>query len=344
MLAAIDIGSNAIRLVIGEADNHGDIKIIKKVREPVRLGKDVFSSGNISLKTQTQAIASFLKFRELLRVHGVTAVRAVGTSALREAQNREAFIQEIARSSGLSIDVIDGIEEGRLIFSAVANRVDLHEKVSLLIDIGGGSVELTIADHGTPKNTQTFKMGTVRLLQVLEDRSLKEKQLRSVIAELMPPLRTFIDAQKKVLHIDQAIGTGGNFECLGKLRVALLEKNSIFSMTRIELGALVSHLESMSVKERIQFLRLRPDRADVVVPAALVTLAIMEAADVEVLSIPYVGLREGLLTDLLGRVGLWVAARARNLGSEIWPACWLAECAADLHRWRFAVRRADNQN
>ncbi|RYZ64166.1 MAG: hypothetical protein EOP05_22470, partial [Proteobacteria bacterium] len=116
------------------------------------------------------------------------------------------------------------------------------------------------------------------------------------------PVKDFLATHLKGLHLDLAIGTGGNFETLGKLRVALLHKNSIFSMTQKELNELVSHLESMSVKERIQFLRLRPDRADVLVPAARITQTVMELAKVELLSIPYVGLRDGILADLGSRV------------------------------------------
>lgn len=301
MLAAIDIGSNAIRLVIAKLDLHGDIKILKKVREPVRLGKDTFASGEITEKTRHKAIASFMKFRELMKAHGVQRVKAVATSALREAKNRDQFISEVKRASGISIDVIDGIEEGRLIFSAVAHRVDLHEKVSLLIDIGGGSIELTIADHGTPLASQSFKLGTVRLLQLLETRGLKEKQLRGLMTELMAPVKAFLHEHRKNLHIDQAIGTGGNFECLGKLRVALLQKSSIYSMSLKDLDELVRHLESMSVKERIHYLRLRPDRADVLVPAAIVIQSVMELAETELLMIPYVGLRDGILADLSRR-------------------------------------------
>lgn len=300
--AAIDVGSNAIRLVIGERDLHGDMKVLKKVREPVRLGKDVFASGLISDKARQKMIGAFSRFNEMIKTQGVQHARAVATSALREAQNAETIIQEVRRATGVTIDVIDGIEEGRLIFSAVAHRVDLHEKISLLIDIGGGSVELTIADHGRPLGSQTFKLGTVRLLQLLEERNLKERHLRSVIGDTLQPVEKFIRGTLKGRQIDHAVGTGGNFECLGKLRVALLQKSSIFSMTRLELGELVRHLESMTVKERVQFLRLRPDRADVIIPAALVTDAILTLAEVDVLTIPYVGLRDGILTDLAQKV------------------------------------------
>ena len=297
-LAAIDIGSNAIRLVIGEQDEHGDIRILKKLREPVRLGKDVFASGEISSKTCEKAIATFLKFRSLLKSHDVHLSRAVATSALRETRNRDSFIEQVRKETGIKIEVIDGLEEGRLIYSAVARRVHLEDRVAMLIDIGGGSVELTISDHGTLKGTQTFKLGTVRLLQMLEEKGLKERHLTSIIEQNIAPIKSFLATHLKNLHVDLAIGTGGNFECLGKLRVALLHKNSIFSMTRHELGQLVEHLQSMTIKERIQFLRLRPDRADVVIPAALVTQTIMQLAEIDLLAVPYVGLRDGILVDL----------------------------------------------
>jgi exopolyphosphatase/guanosine-5'-triphosphate,3'-diphosphate pyrophosphatase len=313
--AAIDVGSNAIRLVIGEQDSHGDVKVLKKLREPVRLGKDVFANGSISEKSREQIVRSFLKFREMIEAYEVNLTRAVATSAVRECRDNDLLVEQIRRSTNIQIEVIDGLEEGNLIFSAVSHRVDLHEKVSLLIDIGGGSVELTIADHGKPIACQSFRLGTVRLLQRLQDRGLKEKHLRSLIEEDMGAVRDFLRFSLKGLHIDQAIGTGGNFECLGKLRVALLQRSSIFSMTRDELGRLVEHLESMTMKERIQFLRLRPDRADVVIPAALVSKAVMDCGEIDLLNIPYVGLRDGILNDLATRA-LTVNSKAPQKSSH----------------------------
>jgi exopolyphosphatase/guanosine-5'-triphosphate,3'-diphosphate pyrophosphatase len=306
-MAAIDIGSNAIRLLIGERDQHGDIHIVKKMREPVRLGKDVFAEGIISPKTREKAIEVFVRFSEILKSHRVTKVRAVATSALREAKDRDSFVQEVKKASGIRIDVIDGIEEGRLIYSAVAHRMNLSDRVGLLIDIGGGSVELTINNRGKCVATQTFRLGTVRMLQLMEQRGFKEKHLRALIEEQLGPVEDFLKAKAGNLQFDMAIGTGGNFECLGKLRVALLHKNSIFSMTLDELENLSQHLQTMSVKERIQFLRLRPDRADVVIPAALLTHSLMSMAGIDVLTIPYVGLRNGILAELGARPSLTAA-------------------------------------
>lgn len=298
-LAAIDVGSNAIRLVIGELEANGEVRILKKYREAVRLGKDAFSQGSISKKCIEKTIETFLKFKGFLKEQNVKHVRAVATSAMREASNRKLLVESVFKQTGIEIEVIDGLEEGRLIFSAVSNRVDLSGSRSILIDIGGGSVEVTVAEGLKIVATKSFPLGTVRLLEALESRGLKEKHLPSVIEAGFKPLRAFLRDHLKGKTIDFAIGTGGNFECLGKLRVALLSKTSIYSMTFEELVELTEHLASMTVKERIQFLRLKNDRADVIVPAALVTLAIMEAIPTDTLNVPFVGLRDGILASLL---------------------------------------------
>lgn len=298
-LAAIDVGSNAIRLVIGEMEASGEIRTLKKYREGIRLGKDTFSQGSISKKCIDRTLETFEKFKGFLKEHNVRHVRAVATSAMREAANAKALVAEIAKTTGIKVEVIDGMEEGRLIFSAVANRVDLDGSRSTLIDVGGGSVEITIAEGLKIKASQSFPLGTVRMLEALENRGLKEKHLPMVIEESFRPVRTFLRDQLKGKSVDFAIGTGGNFECLGKLRVALLSKTSIYSMTFDELSELTDHLASMTVKERIQFLRLKNDRADVIVPAALVTMAIMEAIPTDTLNVPFVGLRDGILASLL---------------------------------------------
>lgn len=298
-LAAIDVGSNAIRLVIGELHASGEIRVLKKYREGVRLGKDTFSQGIISKKCMDRTVETFVKFKSFLKEQNVKHIRAVATSAMREASNRKVFVDAVMKHTGINVEVIDGLEEGRLIFSAVSNRVDLAGSRSVLIDVGGGSVEITIAEGFKIKATQSFPLGTVRLIEALETRGLKEKHLPTVIEENFKTVRSYLRDQLKGKPVDFAIGTGGNFECLGKLRVALLSKTSIYSMTFEELTELTDHLASMTVKERVQFLRLKNDRADVVVPAALVTLAIMEAIPTDTLNIPFVGLRDGILASLL---------------------------------------------
>ena len=297
-IAAIDIGSNALRLVIGNLDTHGEIHITKKFREPVRLGQDVFGNGTLSKKTINQAIESFSRFRSLIEQHQVTHMRAIATSALREAKNRDEFINEIFLHTRIQIKCIDGAEEARLIYRAIDHKIKLHNRNALIIDIGGGSVEVIISIDGKLRGMESFKIGTVRLLQMMNERNLKEKNLQVFLNEKMQEIRKFIYDTVKNDHIDVCIGTGGNFETLGKLRVALLNKTSIYSMSAYELEELQTHLIGMSIKERIQFLRIKPDRADVIVPASLIGLIIMNTVGCELLSIPFVGLRDGVLLEL----------------------------------------------
>ncbi len=140
------------------------------------------------------------------------------------------------------------------------------------------------------------------MLRLLNEKKMKERQCKELIESQMGPVRDFLKLAMRDVHPDVAIGTGGNFECLGKLRVALLHRSSIFSMTRPELAKLSDHLLKMSPRDRIHVLRLRPDRADVVVPAAELTCAIMETAGIDLLQIPYVGLRDGILAELGARL------------------------------------------
>lgn len=300
-LAAIDIGSNGIRLLIGEVDKHGHIYAIKRVRASIRLGKDAFAEGQITKKTAVKAIKCFAGFAKIMKRHDVDRVRAVATSALRESRNKDKFVTAVKKKTGIKIEVISGLEEAKLIQSAVADRVALEGRNAVLIDIGGGSVEVTVSVDGKIRAMKSFKLGTVRLLQILKERNLQEKSLRYLLQRSMSDLNEFVQHATKGEPIDFCVGTGGNFDALGKLRVALLNRNSVSSMTVFELNEVIEHLLAMSVKERVQFLRLRPDRADVIVPAGLVVHTIMRKIPCELLVMPQVGLREGILAQLASK-------------------------------------------
>ena len=299
-IAAIDIGSNAIRLVIGEFDSEArSLRLLRKLREPVRLGKDVFATGSISDKTTKEAIAVFTKFKNLIEAYSVKTSKAVATSALREATNQDAFVKKIKAESGITISVIDGLEEARLIHEAVASQINLNDKMAVLLDIGGGSVEITVSQNAKVKATQSFELGTVRILQKMDELKLKEKNLKVWIDGQMPPVFEFIDKHTKNAPIDMCVGTGGNIEFLGKMRVQLLDKDSTFALKPKELQEIMNVLFSFSYKERVEKLGMRPDRADVIVPASMVVLSVLEHIGTQRLLIPAVGLKDGILVDLL---------------------------------------------
>lgn len=297
-LAAIDIGSNAIRMVIAESSIQG-ILMLRKYRVPIRLGADVFEKGKISGKNLRAAARAFAKFQKISKKAQVTELRAVGTSALREAQNGKAFVELIRRKSGIQIEIIDGVEEARLIHLAVSKELHLDHHSVLLIDIGGGSVELTFTENGMMSSTQSFPFGTVRTLNHLKQKKLVESQLNLVIGEFITPLAHYVHSHLTEKKPELGIGTGGNVEALGRLKSRLLKKGSRSLLSLSELEQIIDKLKVLTVKDRIEKLKLKPDRADVILPAALVVQAAMKQAGLNRLLIPYVGLKDGILWSLL---------------------------------------------
>jgi exopolyphosphatase/guanosine-5'-triphosphate,3'-diphosphate pyrophosphatase len=166
-IAAIDVGSNAMRMIVGEVDDAWQVKSVENIRLPVRLGQDVFSKGHLEEKTIQQTEEAFLHFKHMAESFGIHHLRAVATSAAREARNSDLLVDRIFRASGIELEIISGEEEARLIHLAVVHELKLKDKRALLIDIGGGSVEVTISTGQTSFHGQLC-MGTVRLLERLD--------------------------------------------------------------------------------------------------------------------------------------------------------------------------------
>jgi exopolyphosphatase/guanosine-5'-triphosphate,3'-diphosphate pyrophosphatase len=298
-LAAIDIGSNAIRLMLAEYSPLG-LKPMNKYRVPIRLGGDVFEKGKISSKNLRASARAFRKFRQLMVKAKITRWRAVGTAALREAKNGKAFVELMRRKSGIEIEIIDGVEEAKLIHLGVKKEIHLDTHHCLLIDIGGGSIELTFSDMGMLSATQSFPFGTVRTIDRMKKKRLNENQLRVVIGDYLQPMSHYISSHNPGRKLDFAVGTGGNLEAIGRLKTEMLKKSSRTSITAEELAQMIEKLSRMTIKERIEKLQMRPDRADVILPAALIVQSAMRLAGIERLLIPYVGLKDGILWSIVG--------------------------------------------
>lgn len=298
LLAAIDIGSNAIRMVVAEYSQQG-LKTLKKYRLPIRLGADVFDTGNISAKNLEESAHTFTKFKELTEMYKVSRIRAIGTSAMREAKNQQQFIDLMKSKSGITVEVVDGTEEANFIYLAVKNEVHLDQHNALLIDIGGGSVELTFSKNAQMTDTESFPVGTVRTLEMMKKNDLSEDQLPSVMHDFLKPLTKFIQSKGSDLPLDFAIGTGGNIDALGKLKPLLLKATSRTFLTLTELQQIIEKLKTMTQKERCDQLDFRPDRADVIVPAAMTVETVMKKAQLKKLLIPHVGMKDGILWSMV---------------------------------------------
>ncbi len=297
-IAAIDVGSNAMRMVVGEVDEAWRVNTLENIRLPVRLGRDVFSKGYLEQETIQQTEEAFLRFKHVADNYGIQRLRAVATSAAREASNGGLLIERVLSASGIEIEVISGEEEARLIHLAVVHALNLKNKRTLLIDIGGGSVEVTISNGQNIISTESYNMGTVRLLEKLDTKDNSKHPFGKLVRDYAEAARYRIERDIGAEKIQVCAATGGNVEEIGRLRQKLLKGDSDRFVTLDELEELIARLNRLSYDERISKLKLRPDRADVILPAAIVLHMIASEAHVKQIAIPNVGLKDGILLDI----------------------------------------------
>lgn len=297
-IAAIDAGSNAMRMVIGQVGESWHVQVLDNIRLPVRLGQDVFSKGYLEPTTIQQTEEAFLKFKHTAENYNVTKLRAVATSAAREASNRGLLVDQIARSTGIQLELIDGEEEARLIHRAVTHVLNLKDKRALLIDIGGGSIEVTTSTGENIVSTESYGLGTVRLLEKLKLHDGDPKKFGKWVREYAEAARHRIEQDLSGEKIRVCVGTGGNVEEIGKLRQKLFKEDSDRVVTVDELADLIKRLSCLTYEERMQKWKLRPDRADVILPASIVLHIIAQQAGVKQILIPHVGLKDGILLEI----------------------------------------------
>ena len=306
-----------MRMMVGELDETWRVKTIENIRLPVRLGQDVFSKGFLEKKTIRQTEEAFLRFKHVAETHDVHRLRAVATSAAREAANGNLLLDRVYRTSGIEIEIISGEEEARLIHRAVIHELKSKNKRTLLIDIGGGSVEVTISTGQDIISTDSYNMGTVRLLEKLDSKNGSKHPFGKLVREYAEAARYRIERDLGDEKIQVCAGTGGNVEEIGRLRQKLFKAESDRFITVQELGKLIERLNSMSYEDRMLKLKLRPDRADVILPAAIVLHLIASEAGVKQILIPNVGLKDGILLDIAE--GLSRAPRPRRR-EQVWES------------------------
>jgi exopolyphosphatase/guanosine-5'-triphosphate,3'-diphosphate pyrophosphatase len=302
-IAAIDMGSNAIRFYVVETAGDSSYRVLENIREPIRLGGDVFLKGTIREENIRKAEAAFRRFRQLLKAHGVQTVRAVATCATREASNADLLLSRLERASGVRVEVISGDEEARLITQAVGKRIPLGKKSALIVDLGGGSVEITFVENGRITLADSHNFGAVRLLDML---SSAEEDLRSagqLLGEYMDLVGRRLSRRGNGKKAALFIATGGNIESIAAIPDVLAEPHPDYPETvRIKAGnlrRLMEELSGMSMKSRMERFGLREDRADVILPACFVYHRIAELNGSEEILVPRVSLKDGVIQEIL---------------------------------------------
>ena len=296
-IGAVDVGSNAIRLLAVEFTDPDHWVELDSYRVPVRLGHSAFLTGRLAEETMAAAVQAMSSFRSAFDRLGISRYRAIATSAVRESENGGELVQRIREESGIRLETITGSEEMRLVWLAVRSRLALAKEQWLLADLGGGSLELSLANGESIGWTVSHQIGTVRLLEDLDDPDTSPDNFRKLVSEYARVLR--LPRSVKNSAITGVIATGGNADALAEIAGSAPDAAGVRRIPAKELRHAVKMLGGMSVKERMSKLDLRADRADVIFPASLVYDPVLKLAEAPELVVPGVGVKEGILLDLI---------------------------------------------
>lgn len=290
--AAIDIGSNAVRLLIKKVQDNENLvnKRLSKVmllRVPLRLGFDVFSLGEVS-DTKALKLRRLMKaFRQLMKIYEVTDYRACATSAMRDAKNGKLVIKRILKDTGINIEVIDGQEEARMIYNNHVECLEDRTGNYIYVDVGGGSTEINLLTNGELVQSLSYDIGTVRMLS----NAVKEESWERMKEDLN---RLMVDYQN--INI---IGSGGNINKLYRLADKKDKKNLRLPVPSLQ--ALYDTLKPLVPEQRMEEFGLKADRADVIVPAAEIFLTIAGIVKAEYVHVPVIGLADGIIDSLYAK-------------------------------------------
>ncbi|MCF7808789.1 MAG: exopolyphosphatase [Candidatus Marinimicrobia bacterium] len=280
--AAIDIGSNGVRLLLSKVISNGDYIVFTKeslVRMPIRLGADVFQTGTISQKLENKLVSSLTGFSHLVKAYDPVTYRACATSAMREAENGSTICKRIKRECDVDIKIISGGEEAEIIFAShIAENLN-PKHAYLYIDVGGGSTELTVFAKNERVASRSFPIGTVRMLN------------GQVSKELWRSMKQWVTSHLPAVANISAIGSGGNMNKIYRLA----GKKSGEPITFENMIKIDEMLNAHDLEERIRVLNLRPDRADVILPASKIFTTIMKWGKISRIHVPQFGLADGLI-------------------------------------------------
>lgn len=287
--AAIDIGSNAVRLLIKRVDEEAPqpcyaLKKLQLLRVPLRLGFDVFSKGKVSAKKSENLVRLMKAYRQLMKIYDVDEMRACATSAMRDAENGQEIIREIERQTGIRIEIIPGKEEAEIVYNNHLQRGGDNVGNFLYVDVGGGSTELNFLSNGTLIDSRSFNIGTVRILS---------GKVKSTEWERLNEFLTSLAEKNGNITI---IGSGGNINKLYKMATYKDTEENSFPVN--ELSRIYHILRPLSIEQRMDRYGMRADRADVIIPAAEIFLNIASLTGAKKIIVPVIGVADGIIDGL----------------------------------------------
>jgi len=282
--AAVDIGSNSVRLLIANVLMNGNEPLFKKsslIRVPVRLGVNAFTDHKIPEVSITHLEETMMAFRYLMKANDVIHYKGCATSAMREAVNGPAIIKRIKEKTGIKIELITGNMEADLIFNSQSASLSKIQENCLFVDVGGGSTEVTVFSKGKPVTAKSFPIGTIRILQNQVDKETWKK------------MKDWVKSKAAGLKEFSMIGSGGNINRIAKL--AQLKPGKSLSIEK--LTDIVQMMRSHTYEERLKLYDLNPDRADVIVPAGDIFITMMKWIHADKIYVPKIGLGDGIVRE-----------------------------------------------
>ena len=287
--ASVDMGTNATRLAIGTLDEENKLAIVHTQRYPFRIGSSVFKSSNLSPDNIKEACEVFKGIQKILESHRVKNVRAVATSAMREAKNSKVLVDEIFRCSSIKLEVISGLEEAALVSWAISEKLSLDEGTHVIADLGAGSLELIKIVGRKPVWMNSFTLGTVVFAGM--DCNVLEKSLPEMLdAKLEGIERTLAGAQS-------FIATGGNIEVLSKLLECIMDEGGVKHLGTDSLSNFINQCKRLTIEEIRYYFGIAHERAEVICPAAIINLWLARKLGCDEIKVPLIGLKEAVLMD-----------------------------------------------
>lgn len=296
-VGVVDMGSNASRIVVAEFIAPTTWTALVSERIPLRLADRALGTGDLPDDAIEAVVAVMSRFRDVLEEYDVHHHRAVATSAVRESRNRRELVSHVRKGTGLRLEVISGAEEARLVYWAARSRLPLGETPWLMADLGGGSLEIALVDQTSMRVVESLAVGSVRLLEEFESDPDGQGRVRNLLDEYVAGLR--FGSLEEGFEVEGFFATGGNIDDLARVSGADPDETGVGVLPLKTLRKTIDRLDGMTVAERIEELGLRENRADVILPAALVYARLAERFEVEQIHVPNVGVKEGVMIDLV---------------------------------------------
>lgn len=298
-LAAIDIGSNAIRFVAARFEDEQRYRVIEQLRLPVRLGRSAFDHGFLSDQEIDAAFEALLTIASITHDLTLDGCRAVATSALRESRNAHVFVERAREKAAIDIDVIGGNEEARLVYLAARHKLHLGDTPHLLVDIGGGSMEIAAVDGKAMRHVESYRAGALRFAGIAgaagDDAAAVSDAIDAFVDEIG-------DSPVFATQFHAMVASGGSIDALARIIGTKPDDRGVMVLDRLQVAGAIEQLSALDYAGRVQTFKLPPDRADVILPAALLYERLARRAGVDRILAPQAGVKEGVLLDMAAQV------------------------------------------